>query len=164
MPEALGGELETGDVIERQLRGEGLNLVVEPEQERPGNREDERRRERQRDPPPHRRRADEGGRRRGCTSMPGTARAEVCRRARPQRGTAGDKRGADGALFGDALAAWRTAFEVSFDRRAIGGGGLAVGVGREQRIEIPALTHRRYTTSAFCRPPPACSRIACSRS
>jgi hypothetical protein len=53
---------------------------------------------------------------------------------------------------------------VCFDRGAIGGRGLAVGVWGEQRIEILARTHRRYTTSAFCRPPPAGSLIACSRS
>ena len=96
--------------------------------------------------------------------MPGTAGAEVVRRARPQRGSAGGKRGVDGALFRNPLAAWRTAFEVGFDRGAIGGRGLAVGVWGEQRIEILARTHRRYPTSAFCRPPPAGSLIACSRS
>jgi hypothetical protein len=53
---------------------------------------------------------------------------------------------------------------MCFDRGAIGGCGLAVGVGGEQRIEILALAHRRYTTSAFCRPPPAGSLMACSRS
>lgn len=128
MPEALGCKLETGHVIERQLRRERLDLVVEAEQERACDREDEGGSERQRDPPAHGGRADEREPAPGCTSMPGTPGAKVRRRARTQGWTAGGKRGVDGALFGDPFAAGRTAFEVCFDRRAIGGRGLAVGV------------------------------------
>jgi hypothetical protein len=41
MAKALGGKLKAGHMIERQLRRECFDLVVEPEQESASDREDE---------------------------------------------------------------------------------------------------------------------------
>ncbi len=63
-----------------------------------------------------------------------------------------------GLLTGKPLAARRAAPDVGIDRRAFGGRRLAIDVGRQEWLEVSALTHGDHTTSAFClRSPAGCA-------
>ena len=137
----LGRELEALHVIERQLRRERLDAAVEPDEEDRRHREQERRGKRQRQPGaagdsgggPQPRRAAIGVQVQAahrCRSCAG-ALVQSCWRLASSTSRAARSRG-------DPLAAGAARCQVRGDLAGLSGGGLAVDVGRQERLERQA--------------------------